>query len=652
MLWPRPAPVLLVLLALGALQLAPLTSQSEPRLHTDRTGAHLLKLPKEDDAFGFVVFGDRTGGPVEGIEVLRQAVHDTNLLDPDLVMTVGDLVNGYNGAAKWQEQAKEYKDAMAALRMPWFPVAGNHDIYWRGDGKPNGEHERDFETTFGPLWYAFEHKRCWFVVLYSDESDPATGKKDFNAPECQRISDEQFRWLEATLRRARGARHVFLFLHHPRWIADRYPGADWDRVHALLVQNGNVSAVFAGHIHRMRFDGVRDGIQYFTVASVGAFLEMEAPQAGYLHEYHVVTVRPDGIQLAALPVGAVMDPKAITGAISEQCDLVNERLAATDVRGLAFGTDGAVDSLLQMDFANPADRALELEVVPTGDAAWAFSPDHTHLVVPPGQTATATFAVRRQAGAGPPTLPRIDVHVDYLAPHARIRLPSKHQDLLLPPPPQLVVPAATADGALHLSGKRGDCLRVDADHLRLAGDELTVEAWLCATDLAGRRAVLAKTENSEFGLFCSDGRVAFLVHTPGGYATAETTEPVLTTGRWHHVAGVATATGVRIHVDGKAVAAAPRAGARTPNALPLYVGADPDARGNPMSLFAGRLDEIRISTVARYDAAPFAPAARHAPDADTTLLLHCDQDVGPWSPDDSGRAAHALRRGDVRSGAR
>ncbi len=29
-----------------------------------------------------------------------------------------------------------------------------------------------------------------------------------------------------------------------------------------------------------------------------------------------------------------------------------------------------------------------------------------------------------------------------------------------------------------------------------------------------------------------------------------------------------------------------------------------------------------------------------------------DQDVGPWSPDDSGRAAHALRRGDVRCGAR
>src|SRR5262245_57503224 len=380
----RPALLLLSLPLSGLLALP----QQDPRLHTDRAGAQLLKLPKDDDAFGFVVFGDRTGGPPEGIAVLQQAVKDTNLLDPDLVMTVGDLVNGYNGQEQWQQQAAEYKAAMAGLRMPWFPVAGNHDIYWRGDGMPAGEHERDFETTFGPLWYAFAHKQCWFIVLYSDESDPKTGKKDFNDPGCQQISDAQFTWLAATLQRAKAARHVFVFLHHPRWITDRYPGADWERVHKLLVQAGNVHAVFAGHIHRMRFDGTRDGIQYFTVASVGAFLEMEAPPAGFLHEFHVVTVRPEGIQVAALPVGTVMDPKAITGEISEDTDLVNERLAATNVRGLVFGADGSLDGTLQMDFGNPARRPIELTVVPGGDRSWAFAPDHTHAVVPPGGRAT------------------------------------------------------------------------------------------------------------------------------------------------------------------------------------------------------------------------------------------------------------------------
>ena len=198
-----------------------------------------------------------------------------DLLDPDLVMTVGDLVNGYNDRAAWEKQAKEYKDTIGALRMPWFPVAGNHDIYFRGKDRPATEHENDFETTFGPLWYAFEHKRCWFVVLYSDEGDPKTTKRDFTDPACQRISDEQFAWLQSTLAKAKGARHVFVFLHHPRWIQNRYPGADWERVHQALAANGNVTAVFAGHLHRMRFDGIRDGIQYFCVASEGAQLPME-----------------------------------------------------------------------------------------------------------------------------------------------------------------------------------------------------------------------------------------------------------------------------------------------------------------------------------------------------------------------------------------
>ena len=86
--------ILCVLLALASAVLA-----QSPRILTNRpTGKQLLKLPKEDDAFGFVVFGDRTGGPYEGIKVLDQAVKDTNLLDPDMVLTVGER---YSASTKW-----------------------------------------------------------------------------------------------------------------------------------------------------------------------------------------------------------------------------------------------------------------------------------------------------------------------------------------------------------------------------------------------------------------------------------------------------------------------------------------------------------------------------------------------------------------------
>ena len=641
----RPLPLLCVALALAAA-----SAQEPTRLHTSRpTGAQLLKLPKQEDAFGFVVFGDRTGGPPEGIKVLEQAVADANLLDPDLVLTVGDLVNGYNARDAWRKQAAEYKAAMQKLRMPWLPVAGNHDIYWRGAGKPPEEHEGDFETTFGPLWYAVQHKQCWFVVLYSDEPNPVSGERNFNDPACQRISEAQFGWLGETLQKAKGARHVFVFLHHPRWLA-RY-GDDWDKVHKLLAANGNVTAVFAGHIHRMRYDGTKDGIQYFTVASVGAHLDFEAPQAGYLHQFHVVTVRPEGITVAALPVGTVMDPKEITGEISEDVDLVHAKVApivdsfVAAGSGVPLATDGTVDAVLTLRFTNPASRAIELELLPLGDETWTFGPDHQHLVLAPRASATTTFGVRRQAPKLPFALPRLELRCDYLAPTRRIGLPKREFELALPAPADLGQARAAHEGVLALDGNHA-CLEVPAAQLALPDGPLTLEAWLFATDLAGRRALVAKTQSSEFCLFCSDGIPEFSVFLGDQYATAKTGKPVLTKDRWFHLAGVFDGSNLRCYVDGALVAEVAGKGQRKTNTLSLFVGADPDGASRPTSFFAGKVDEVRLSKVARYTG-PFTPAARFEHDADTVLLLHLDDDFGPWSPDASGQRAHALRRGSA-----
>ena len=155
------------------------TAQDEPHVHTNRDAKQMLRLPKESDAFGFVIFGDRTGGPASGIKILEQAVEDTNLLDPDLVMTVGDLIQGYNQAEPWLEQMREFRGVMEGLAMPWYPVAGNHDVYWRGPNKPPEEHEQRYEEHFGPLWYAFPpqallvHRRCTRT-----KANPDTGREE------------------------------------------------------------------------------------------------------------------------------------------------------------------------------------------------------------------------------------------------------------------------------------------------------------------------------------------------------------------------------------------------------------------------------------------------------------------------------------------
>ncbi|MFK7741993.1 MAG: LamG-like jellyroll fold domain-containing protein [Planctomycetota bacterium] len=625
-----------------------------PRLITSReNGRDLLAdtLPKEEDTFGFLVFGDRTGGPKKGIEVLQQAVADANLLDPDLVMTVGDLINGYNTREPWLKQAREYHETMSKLRMPWFPVAGNHDIYWRGKGKPPEEHEGNYEAVFGPLWYAVHHKKCWFVVLYSDEGNPETGERNFNKEDCQRISPEQFGWLEQTLGRAKSARHVFVFLHHPRWQEHRY-GEDWRKVHKLLADTGNVRAVFAGHIHNMQFGGVRDGIAYYTVASVGAHLGMEAPQAGYLHEYHVVTVRPEGIRVAAIPVGGVIDPETITTETAEDALRVHKGLRAEVLRvqpaggSAAVQKDGSVDAVVTLGLRNEGKRAIELEIVPNPQGAlWTFGPDHQHLVVAPESTGETTFAVRRSKSDVPFALPTIEVRCDYLASDRRIALPIRAMTMDLPPPEGLGNEPAANNGVLVLDGE--SCLRVDSERADVPDGPLTLECWLQGSDFNGRRGLLAKTESSEFGIFCSDGKLDFSVHLDGRYVTAASAGAALKPGSWHHVAGVFDGSDVRLYLDGKLLARKAGSGKRTRNELPLYLGADVKGNGDPTSYFTGRLDEIRLSKVARYRGESFSVPQRHQADADTVLLIPCDRSFGPWVPDSGPAHSHPVRVGSA-----
>lgn len=618
------------------------------RFTTSRANPLALPLPDEKDAFFFVVFGDRTSGPADGVKVLAQAVDDVNLLAPDLVMTVGDLIQGYNDTPAWLVQAAEYKSIMAKLACPWFPVVGNHDVYWRGKGPaPKGENERNFETHFGPLWYAFEHKNSWFIALDSDEGDPASGKYTFTDPAGQRMSDAQFTWLLETLQRAKGAENVFAFLHHPRWLRGQY-GDDWGRVHKAFVANGNVKAVFAGHIHRMRWDGVRDGIEYFTLATVGGDQNGFAAAGGYLHQYDVVVVRDGKINLVSYPVGVAMDPRAISGETSDEVAKLAEALVVPHIEGtVAFDTDLSVTGEIDIVIANPTKRSIEITLTPdSADSRWSFTPDHQHKVVKAGATAKLGLKLRRPKASVDAFYrePLVALDVDYLAEGLRVPLRAHEWRILVDGRtlPQPTHPAS--ERVLALDGK-DDCLTISSGALGVPDGPLTVEGWFDARSFGKRVGFLNKTENAEFGLFLSNGVPGFTVHLDGRYVNATRDDAPVSANAWHHVAGVFDGNEVRLFVDGELVATKAGKGKRTQNELPLMIGADVTKEAKPDSFFDGRIDEIRISKTARYTA-KFTPSRRFEPDADTLLLLHMDGEVGPWTYDASGRGVHATRIGE------
>ena len=659
-----------IIIGLFAFTLAAFPAEP-PHIHTSRTSPKILPLPKGDDVFHFIVFGDRTGGPAEGIKVLAQAVEDSNLLDPDLVMTVGDLVNGYNQTEVWMEQMEEFQFTMSKLNMPWFPVAGNHDIYWRKDAKkpeskPPREHEESYEKHFGPLWYWFEHKNTGFLTLFSDEGHPDGRARDFGDIEQQQISKAQLNWIAAELEKMKHLRHIFVFLHHPFWWGQRYPSSNWDEVHKLLVKNGNVRAVLAGHIHQMRYDGVRDGIGYYALATTGGSLTpgMQYEYFGLLHQFNVVTVRSNGFSMASIPVGGVFDPKQFTPARLAEVEAARHLLHEFVSPPIALNLDGSASAVYQVAVTNPCVLPIDVTLLARGDKSWVVAPDHRHSRLEPEQGKVFEFVVARESTN---TLdgyeaPEFELRFDVLTSDARLSMPSRilrARTRLVPP--HVGWPAVKTNQCFVLNGTNG-CLEIENDQLAFPDGPFTVEAWVKpSNDTNG--AIVSNIKIGGFSLEVA-GTPQFRVQTDDRSVNeriasrlkpaiiARATER-LPAGRWTHLAGVYDGAQIALFINGRKAASTNATNARLSSDKSLYIGARPNGAWNvhnfshPMIYWRGAVDDVRVSGGAIY-AGDFVPAAKLARDSSTILRLSNDQHFGPFVPVDAELQVQAVIMGQPR----
>ena len=81
----------------------------------------------DPERFHFAIMSDRTGGHRPGIWM--RGVQVLNLMRPEFVVSIGDLIEGYTtDEAVLQKEWEEFLGFVAQLEMRFFFVAGNHDV--------------------------------------------------------------------------------------------------------------------------------------------------------------------------------------------------------------------------------------------------------------------------------------------------------------------------------------------------------------------------------------------------------------------------------------------------------------------------------------------------------------------------------------------
>ena len=166
----------------------------------------------------------------------------------------------------------------------------------------------------------------------------------------------------------------------------------------------------------------------------------------------------------------------------------------------------------------------------------------------------------------------------------------------------------------------GDLLDIvsDAD-MQYGFSAYTVEAWVNLTQNGRKQYVINKgsTPATTFGLWIgADNKLT------GQHGTTEfTSTNILNTGTWYHVLMSRDLNNVnRLFIDGN-LEVATTATANISNADSLTIGG---ISGTPNLSLRGYLDEIRVSTTARYVGTFTPPTTAYASDISTTVLLHCD----------------------------
>jgi hypothetical protein len=279
------------------------------------------------DNFQFAIIGDRTGGAnVQGTFAL--AMGQLNLLQPEFVINVGDIIEGYSeDKTELNNMWEEAEELTNKLQMPFFYTRGNHDV-------SNPTAKEVWKERHGPNYYHFIYKNVLFMILDSEDNprpepppeikeatkvykrlqteDPEAAKKmlaEFMKSEAivaalgkpVEFPEDQMTWISKILEDNVDVRWTFLFMHEPCW---ENPSESFKQIEELLKTRDYT--FFAGHLHYYDYDNINDR-EYITIGPAGASWHHDGP--GNVDHVMWVTMTEDGPEMANIALKGLFDRK-------------------------------------------------------------------------------------------------------------------------------------------------------------------------------------------------------------------------------------------------------------------------------------------------------------------------------------------------------
>ena len=237
---------------------------------------------RADSSFTFAIISDLNGGEREG--VFDVAVQQINLLRPEFILSVGDLIDG--GTEDMNElktQFDSFDERVAKAKSPLFYVGGNHDL-------TNLVMRKYWMERYGRRYYHFVYNNVLFLILDSEDYDETRMQEIYLAraryieladgpnPELAaeaaylqmpernlgNIGDEQSAYFEKIIKNNPQVGWIFLFMHKPVWKAEGE--GNLSRIEQALYNKKYT--VFNGHVHRYSH-ALRNDSDYITLGTTG-----------------------------------------------------------------------------------------------------------------------------------------------------------------------------------------------------------------------------------------------------------------------------------------------------------------------------------------------------------------------------------------------